>query len=403
MYSTEKKMKTRLFKEKVMKQHSIFEQLKQQIVSGHFKPGERLPPRTEFEQTYKATPNTIQRAFHRLAAEGFVESQSRQGTFVAAAPPHLSNYALLIYSKRIPGDWQNNFWATLDRVGRELSRNTSKNISVRPCIAPEFHSQEYEDLLADIRAHRLAGLIYCFPPDLAVGTPLIDNPGLPSVSLMDHRQANIPSIALNGRQFLTRAFEYFVDRGRRRIAVIFPPNSYDRLPRSLMDIAGEHGITLDETWLQSVDLLNPQWADNLVRLLMRGSAADRPDGLLVGDDNLLDFACRGLIKSGVRVPDDLEVVGHANFPLAGADLLPVCRLGFDVHQMLVAAIEQIDRQRRGEPVPARIWIPARFAAERQGGFELPPVGDPHVLPTTNWHYSPELEMIRRGADMMARN
>lgn len=362
-----------------MSQHVIVESVKAEIISGSLKPGEKLPPRAAYERRFGTTPNTVQRAFTRLMEEGFVESFSRRGTFVAANPPHLSNYALLIYSKRVPGQWQNLFWETLDRLAGELSRTTHRTITVRPCIAPEFHSQEYEDLLAEVAAQKLAGLIFCFTPELARGTPLLETPGLPAVSLYGTDCPGIPSIGFHSRQFWQRAFEHLYACGRRRVAVVCAPGLHPWTEQSLPDLAAEFGLTLEPNHVQSVDLLHPEWTDNLVQLLLRGPVDGRPDGLIVADDNLVDHACRGLIKSGLRLPDDLEVIGHTNFPSTGTDILPVRRLGYDIRQLLLTAMDEIDRLRRGEAVADRVMLPALFAGEQADITRNPTNIDEHDL------------------------
>ena len=360
-------------------QASIIDHVKAEICSGALKPGERLPPRAAYERRFETTPNTVQRAFTRLAEEGFIESFPRRGTFVVANPPHLSNYALLIYSKRVPGQWQNLFWETLDRLAGELTRTTHRTVTVRPCIAPEFHSQEYEELLAEVAAQKLAGLIFCFTPELAVDTPLLNTPGLPAVSLYHTDRPRIPTIGFHSRQFWQRAFEHLYASGRRRIAVVCAPGLHSWTEQSLPDLAAEFGLSIDASHVQSVDLLHPEWTDNLVQLLLRGPASERPDGLVVADDNLLDHACRGLIKSGLRLPDDLEVIGHTNFPSTGTDILPVRRLGYDIRQLLLTAMDEIDRLRRGEEVAERMMLPALFAGEQAGITRNPTNIDPHDL------------------------
>lgn len=62
--------------------HQIAESIRQQILRGEIKPGERLPPVRQLTQTYHCTPGTIQRAYHELASQGLVISRAGQGTQV---------------------------------------------------------------------------------------------------------------------------------------------------------------------------------------------------------------------------------------------------------------------------------------------------------------------------------
>ena len=100
---------------------------------------------------------------------------------------------------------------------------------------------------------------------------------------------------------------------------------------------------------------------NVVRLLMHGK--DRPNGLIITDDNLVEDAVAGLVAEGVEVPVDLEVVAHCNFPWPPLKTYPFRRLGPDVRGMLLACIDAIDKARRGEPAPGVIESPAIWESD----------------------------------------
>ena len=69
------------------------------------------------------------------------------------------------------------------------------------------------------------------------------------------------------------------------------------------------------------------------------------------------------MDAGVKVPDELEVVAHCNFPWSTPSSIPVHRLGFDAREVLRAALNCIDAMGRRELVPSVTHIPARFENE----------------------------------------
>jgi len=97
---------------------------------------------------------------------------------------------------------------------------------------------------------------------------------------------------------------------------------------------------------------------NAMHLLTRLSPEDRPDSLVISDDNLVEAGLTGVVASGVKVPDDLEVVVHCNFPNPPAAILHVKKIGFDCRELLHVCCNLIDMQRRGEPVPLEVQLPA---------------------------------------------
>jgi hypothetical protein len=102
-----------------------------------------------------------------------------------------------------------------------------------------------------------------------------------------------------------------------------------------------------------------------VRLLLDRPDAERPEALLIADDNLVLPAAAAIRASGGTRPG--IVVAHANFP-APPPPIPCRRLGFDSRRILRQALLQLERMRLGQP-PGGVEIPLQFEDE------LPP--DPH--------------------------
>ena len=68
----------------------IYEQVKDEfktlIIKGILKKDDRIPPVREIASTLAINPNTIQRAYKELEAEGYIYSAKGRGTFVAEPP-----------------------------------------------------------------------------------------------------------------------------------------------------------------------------------------------------------------------------------------------------------------------------------------------------------------------------
>lgn len=65
--------------------------IKQEIVCGRIKPGERLPSKRKLSSYLGLSLNTIQTAYEQLNAEGYIESKPRKGLFVTAFENELSS------------------------------------------------------------------------------------------------------------------------------------------------------------------------------------------------------------------------------------------------------------------------------------------------------------------------
>ena len=73
----------------------ITDQVKSQIMSGQLKAGDALPSMRALAQSLRISLITTKRAYNDLEAEGFIETVTGKGSFVAAQDPQLLREANL--------------------------------------------------------------------------------------------------------------------------------------------------------------------------------------------------------------------------------------------------------------------------------------------------------------------
>ncbi len=326
--------------------------LRQQIADGGLAPGTRLPIRSSLENRFKVSHVTMQRAIDTLMRDGFIQSRGKLGTFVTESPPFLHNYALAFPFHPGSTHW-NKFWTALAHEAVVLQQSGDLKIPLYyNVLEGDPSSGHYQALVRDIREHRLGGIIFSSSPHLLEHTPLLDHPGIPRVATAGNPQ-RFPmmwTVGLDANSFVNKAFDYLAGRGRKRIAILSVPGlmPHANLPDYFAASAEAHGLTLRECWRQYVAQSAPKSSQNIIQLLLDGPAGTRPDAVLIADDNLLESATAGFLKAGVRLGEDIDVVAHANFPIAGSSGLPIKMLGYDARDVLARCVEAIDRQRAGE-------------------------------------------------------
>lgn len=62
--------------------HEIVDQIRELIVAGRIKPGDRLPPERELAELFKASRNSVRDAIRVLEQMGLIESRQGDGTYV---------------------------------------------------------------------------------------------------------------------------------------------------------------------------------------------------------------------------------------------------------------------------------------------------------------------------------
>ncbi|MFC4336852.1 GntR family transcriptional regulator [Salininema proteolyticum] len=72
-----------MFQEDVPIYRQIVDEIKQAIVRGSMRPGEKLMSTNEYAAFYKINPATVQKAFRELVDEGFIYKRRGIGMFIA--------------------------------------------------------------------------------------------------------------------------------------------------------------------------------------------------------------------------------------------------------------------------------------------------------------------------------
>ena len=333
-------------------QDGIYSDLRDRIVGGTLNPGDRFPTRRKLCREFDASTVTIQLALERLMADGFVETHGTRGTFVTPSPPHLTRYALVFPA---PPE-SNRFWMALNNEALRLRHSQGVDLATYWNIDGHSDRKEYRQLVEDVEHHRLAGLIFAASPFLLEGTPLLDEPGIPRTAIASGDVQQYGCIRVDGlaRTFISHAIDIVEKNGRQRVALILP-TAGDEMVSAFTDELATRGFATPAWWVQTVQHSMPGAARNLAHLLAKGTEGERPDALIIANDNLVEAATEGLVDAGISVPDDLLVVAHCNFPWPPGNRTPVTRIGHDAREYLNECLAAIDSQRQGHtPQPIRL-------------------------------------------------
>ena len=354
-------------------QKRILNAVRNAILDGTYPAGCQLPNQVQMARQFEVSGFTVHRALDQLAREGFIRKRRRLGTHVVDVPPHLSNLALVFANNPSSSTHYSKFYQALANAAVAYQHSEERTLYLFHGVSRQNGAQDRQRLIDHLQAHQLAGIIFSSPPLELQGTPILDLPGVPRVAFAATQPyPHVPSVTTDRKSFLDKALDYLVARGRRRIALLMVPGFFAEDDPYLAEALAKRNIQSPPHWQLTLGQSAAKGAANCVRLLMHGNPAERPDGLVVFDDNLVEHVQAGLIAAGVQVPDSLEVVEHCNFPWPPS-VLSTRRLGYDVHGLLRVCIDLIDRQRRGEQVSGLTKVSALFEEE---------------LPTTGYSRNP---------------
>jgi len=339
------------------KQGYIQKVLRERIAGGALKPGDRLPTRIDLEEEFQVSRVTIQRVFDQLAQDGFVQANGRGGTLVVEHPPNLARFALVFISADSD---QNRFSLALDREARRLS-TPERTLVIHTDVNGLHPTQPQVRLLSELRARRLAGVIWASNPGALANGPLIQETSVPQVAIMPISLPRLPGVMPDMRAFMERAIDQLVAKGRRRLALLSVPGHANDHYRATLHA---RGLESRPYWVQALPPDQGLWARNLIHLLFNRDQRERPDGLIIADDNLVEEATGGLIAAGMRVPEDVELVAHCNFPWLTPSVVPAHRLGYDAREVLLRCLAILASRRADDPPGEPTAIAPIFEHER---------------------------------------
>jgi len=157
------------------------------------------------------------------------------------------------------------------------------------------------------------------------------------------------------------ATEYLLQRGHRRIAYIGGPAGLtvtrDRL-RGYREALQAHGIGYDAQLVAFGAFSEHGGARAMSELL---SLSQPPDAVLALDDVLAIGAMREAQQRGLRIPDDIAIIGFNNTPLCSFVEPSLTSVAIDIPALARAATQRlIDLIEGHTPSPRRLIVPAHL-------------------------------------------
>lgn len=342
-----------------LRQAEVVTEVRRRILHGELAPGSRLPPVVEWIKAFSTSPHTVQRAIGHLRKAGFVVSRKGVGNYVSPHPPHLCHVAMVFPEDPVTSSiWMNNFFTAWRDAAKACNAKRARRADgLRLSIFQECGGLDVvrnnRELLHLAEESRLAGIIFICSP-LRLDAVMSKFAGLPIVTVLARRPY---AMGIELTDMLPQALDFLARRGRKRVALLSGALDPDAICDAFVVQAAERGMVTRDTWMQHGNAEAPEWSSRLIRLLFGTAPADRPDALVIDNDNLVPSATRGLREAGVRMSKALDVVAGTNFPSVLSSVVPIHRIGYDIQAALDIALDLIARRRRGEVTPDSTLLP----------------------------------------------
>jgi DNA-binding LacI/PurR family transcriptional regulator len=263
-------------------------------------------------------------------------------------------------SKRTIGliisDIQNPFFTDIVRAIEETAYANQYTVLLGNTDGDEEKERLYLDILA---IERIAGLILVpSSDDSAVykfnrPLPLVFIDRVPPGARGD-------GAVLDNFQGGYEAARHLIELGHRRIGVVAMPADYaigSERVRGLVSALEESGITVDEALIRSGDSLKARGGYAATKELL---ALDPPPTALFAVNNVRTMGMlQALLEAGVRVPQQMSVVGFDDSPWLTLLSPPLTTVGQPIYEIGAAAINLLLRrisEENGSP-PTTVKLP----------------------------------------------
>lgn len=281
----------------------------------------------------KVSPDTVARVHEVIERLGFVRNDAARQLRAGRS----RSIGLIVL------DSANPFFAEVARGAEERAAERGVSVLLGNSDQDADRENAYLDLF---REQRVNGVLLS-PRALDDGrAAMLASAGLPVV-LVDAELpgAALSSVAVDDVEGGHLAVAHLLERGRRRIAYVGPPairQVADRLDGARRALADTPGATLEVVPSEGLTILHGRAAGESIAAL---SPSSRPDAVFCANDLLAVGVLQGAaILGGLRVPEDLALIGYDDIEYAQSTVVPLTSVRQPARAIGAAAVDALFEQ-----------------------------------------------------------
>lgn len=282
----------------------------------------------------RVAPETVERVRAAIADLGYVRNDAARQLRAGRS----RSIGLIVL------DMRNPFYADVARGADARAEEAGLSVLLSDSARDSGRERRLVDLFAEQRA---SGVI---------ATPLtaelehferLAERGVPVV-LVDHEgdSDGLSTVSVDDRKGGRMAVERLLGRGCRRIAFVGGPRDLrqvrDRYEGARRAVSDRAGAQLERVDLEDLTVDHGRAAGEA---LLRRDTADRPDGIFAANDLVAVGLLQALtMTGGVRVPDEMAIVGYDDIDFAASTVVPLTSVRQPAEQLGATAVELLARE-----------------------------------------------------------
>ena len=308
------------------KYKGILEKIQEDIRSGRFTTGQRLPSETEMVRRYGASKMTVFRAMHELHLMGLVVRRVGSGTFVAQTPNSQSH----VFGLLIPELGQTEIFEVICKGMMEAQEALRHSLLWGNSASKEHESEEVAEQLCHHYISKKVSGVFFAPVEFSSGriqanhkiVAALDKAQIPVV-LLDRclepypRRSRYDLVGIDNRRTAYLAVEHLIQAGAKHIAFFARPSSAATVDARIAGYREAIKSLTDNSFRGSVHVGDAE-DQKFVKAILKNN---RPDAFLCANDFTAGKLMQTLLSLGERMPEDIRIVGIDDVKYAS--LLPV--------------------------------------------------------------------------------
>ena len=351
------------------KYREIFDRLVADIRAGRYKPGQRFPSEAALVQRFGASRITVGRAVQELQQSGLVDRIAGSGTFVRDRAQHPREG--LLFGLIIPDLGETEIFEPICQgIARSRAAVGHALLWAHASAGGSDRAQQAIELCRQCISRRVAGVFFA-PLELDARANQVNRSVLESlrkagipVVLLDRRPeeavagARCDLVGIDNHRAGFLATEHLLQGGAKRIVFASfsqQATSIESRIRGYRDAVAAH---------------NRQPAGEWVLPYVHGEALPLPakksryDAVVCANDKIAGGVMHALLRRGLRVPEDVRIVGIDDVSYAGLLPVPLTTVHQPCHDIGEAALHTMLERLDKPKAPARnvlldCWVVVR--------------------------------------------
>lgn len=335
---------------------TLSEKIKEQISSGVFKPGDKVGTETGFVRETGLSRNFVRRAIDLVIDEGLVERRPGKGIFVVSEKKQ--NRIVQVVVPR----FAHNLYHRITQGVQDACREKGLLMQVQDAHG---HVQDDLDLVRRLPEISDYGaiIVAAHHPSLSSAFLELQQQNYPFVVLGKLYELPAPTVLADNYRGGYLIGEELARLGHKHIAAIIEPEaetSRDRL-NGLRDALNDAGIIFNRSLVEEclpgeTPQESMQYISEVTQKVMNHTP--RPTAVFYWCDTAASYGCRALRELGMKIPEDVSVIGFGDDELCEWLTPPLATVRQPLEQMGEAALdlllELIERKQQSWPEKDRI-------------------------------------------------